>query len=70
MYLSFPEAASMPAPYNIRKDPDGWTVFVVSTGKPAVFRGIPMMHMKQEHAEKLLAMLNRPASGSPDKRLQ
>lgn len=60
----------MPASYSLRQDIDGWTVFVVATGEPAQFRGIPMMNMKQAHAEKLVAMLNRPAEARSEPRLQ
>ncbi|MFK8252376.1 hypothetical protein [Ancylobacter terrae] len=60
----------MPASYSLRQDIDGWTVFVVATGEPAQFRGIPMRNMKQEHAEKLVAMLNRPVAVQPSRRLQ
>ena len=46
--------------YDLRKEPDGtWTVFVVSTGRPAEMGSRTMVGMTMEDADELVTFLNR-----------
>jgi hypothetical protein len=49
----------MAARYNMREEPDGWTVFDVWTGWPAVVAGVTQTELDMEDADDLVDLLNR-----------
>lgn len=52
----------MAAPYDIRKEPNGWTVFDVETGRPAEVNGYLQIEMTLEDADDLADLLNHLAT--------
>ena len=45
-------------PYDIRPDREGWTVFDVTTERPASFEDVVLMGLSLEDAEKVVNALN------------
>lgn len=52
----------MVAPYDIRKEATGWTVFDVVTGMPAEVNGYLQIEMSLEDADDLADLLNHLAT--------
>ena len=52
----------MAAPYDIRKEANGWTVFDVETGRPAEVNGYLQIEMSLEDADDLADLLNHIAT--------
>jgi hypothetical protein len=52
----------MVATYDIRKDPNGWTVIDVATGVPAEVNGYLQIEMSFEDADDLADLLNQLAT--------
>jgi hypothetical protein len=49
----------MSARYNIRPDPDGWTVYDTVTGSPAAVNDATQIGLSLEDADDLADLLNR-----------
>jgi hypothetical protein len=49
----------MAAPYDIRHDPNGWTVYDLTTGLPAEINGMVQVGLSLEDADDLADLLNR-----------
>jgi hypothetical protein len=49
----------MAAPYDIRPDPSGWTVFDITTDLPATVDGFLQCGLTLEDADDLADLLNR-----------
>ena len=49
----------MAARYNIRTDPNGWTVYDTATGLPAEVNGMEQIGLFLEHADDMADLLNR-----------
>jgi hypothetical protein len=49
----------MSARYNIRPDPDGWTVYDAVTGLPAELNDVTQIGLSLEDADDLADLLNR-----------
>lgn len=47
--------------YDIREDNEGWTVFDIFTGQPAVIGGVPQVGLDIQDASDLAELLDRPA---------
>jgi hypothetical protein len=55
-------AAAMTAPYDIRKDLNGWTVIDIETGMPAEVDDYLQINMSMEDADDLADLLNHLAT--------
>jgi hypothetical protein len=44
--------------YDMRREPDGWTVYDIWTGWPAVIAGVPQTELEMEDADDLVDLLN------------
>ncbi|KQO87330.1 hypothetical protein [Methylobacterium sp. Leaf91] len=54
--------------YDTRPEGDGWTVFNVATGEPALWKGVRQVELPRDDAEDLVDLLNameRASPGSP-----
>jgi hypothetical protein len=49
----------MPARYDIRPAPGGWTVYDTATGLPAAVNHVPQLCLSREDADDLADLLNR-----------
>jgi len=50
-----------PARYDLREDSEGWTVFGVWTGEPAVINFVPQTGLDIQDADELAELLTRLA---------
>lgn len=44
--------------YAMRPDGDGWTVYVIWTGEPAVVGGAAQTHLSEDDARHMVSVLN------------
>ena len=49
----------MIARYDLREDSNGWTVFDVWTGQPAVIHGVPQTGLEVQDADEVADLLTR-----------
>jgi len=49
----------MAAQYDIRRDPNGWTVYDTISGEPAAVNGSAQIDLRVEDADDLADLLNR-----------
>ncbi|XYD07393.1 hypothetical protein R1A27_19990 [Methylobacterium sp. NMS12] len=59
-----PEAANSnvePQTFDMREDPEGWTVYDSRTDEPARVKGVPQTGLEMEKADDLVDLLNRLA---------
>ena len=49
----------MIARYDLREDSNGWTVFDVWTGQPAVIHGVPQTGLEVQDADEVAELLTR-----------
>lgn len=49
--------------FKMRRDPNGWTVFEVWTGEPAVIALVPQTGLSEEDAAHTASLLNRRRGG-------
>jgi hypothetical protein len=47
--------------YAVRRDPVGWTAYVIWTGEPAVVGGAPQSGLTEEEARHIAGLLNDQA---------
>lgn len=51
----------MIARYDLREDANGWTVFDIWTGQPAVVHGVPLTSIEVQNADEVAELLTRLA---------
>ncbi|MGU3404071.1 hypothetical protein [Methylobacterium brachiatum] len=47
--------------FDMREDPEGWTVYDTRTDEPARVKGVPQIGLEMEKADDLVDLLNRLA---------
>ncbi|MHC2089489.1 hypothetical protein [Methylobacterium sp. CM6244] len=51
--------------YDMRPEPDGWTVYNVATGVPALWKGVRQTQLPLDEAEDLVDLLNAMERAAP-----